>query len=190
MQRDTLTRTGSMTIALWLAALAGFVASPALAQQPVNGFRELAAAVRDGDSVTVRDQGGKTVRGTVAGVSPSVLRVRVNDVVREWTPPDVSEVRRRGDSLLNGTLWGLAIGGGGAAILGGLTYTLCANEGGRNCPQMKVLSVLTPLAAGVGAGLAIDAARTAETVLYTRPGVTVAPVAAPRLYGVTAAWRF
>ena len=189
MRHETTTGR-SIAIAVWLTLVVTLAASSAHAQQPAAAFPALATALHEGDSVVVRDQAGKTVRGTVAGVSASALRVQVDGVVREWTAPDLLEVHRRGDSLRNGMLWGLALGGGGAAILGGLTFTLCANEVGQHCPRAKALSILLPLAGGVGAGLAVDAARTGETLLYQRSAVTVAPAVAPRVYGVTAAWRF
>jgi len=185
-----MARDGRLTtMALWLMVVATLAAAPASAQS-VSPFRELGAAVQEGDSVVVRDLAGNTVHGTVAEVSSSALRVRVNGVAREWTAADVAEVRRRGDSWLNGALWGLAIGGGTAAAWGGYTFAACANEGGRNCPQLKRQSVLIPLVAGVGIGLLVDALKSGETVVYKQPAVTVVPMVAPGSYAVTVAWRF
>ena len=177
-------------IAFWLAVLAMVAAAPASAQ-PASGFQGLAAAILQGDSVIVRDRLGNSVRGTVDNVSSSTLRVRVDGIVREWAAPDVAEVRRRGDSLVNGALWGLLAGGGTAAVSGGLMFTLCANEGGQNCPQLKKLSIAVPLAAGVGIGLLVDALRSGETVVFKQPTLIVVPTVAPgRAYAVNAAWRF
>jgi hypothetical protein len=115
----------------------------------------------------------------------------VDDVVREWTASDVAEVRRRGDSLKNGTLWGLAYGAGGAAVLGSITFGLCGNEGGVNCPRLKAQSVLIPLAVGTGIGLLVDALRSGETVVYREPAVAIVPTVAPGgSYTVTAVWSF
>ena len=189
MRRSKIARDGRLTtMALWLVVVATLADAPASAQSV--SFRELGAAVKEGDSVVVRDLAGNTVRGTVSGVSSSVLSVRVNGVAREWPATDVAEVRRRGDSWRNGALWGLAIGGGTAVVLGGYTFALCANEGGADCPQLKTQSVLIPLVAGVGIGLLVDALKSGETVVYKQPAVTVVPMVAPGSYAVTAAWRF
>ena len=190
MRHSKIARDGRLTtMARWLMVVATLAAAPASAQS-VGPFRELGAAVQEGDSVIVRDQAGNTVRGTVSGVSSSVLSVRVNGVAREWPATDVAEVRRRGDSWRNGALWGLAIGGGTAAALGGYTFALCGNVGGADCSRLKRQSVLLPLAAGVGIGLLVDALRSGETVVYKQPAVTVVPMVAPGSYAVTAAWRF
>ena len=182
MRRSKIARDGRLTtMALWLVVVATLAAAPASAQS-VSPFRELGAAVQEGDSVVVRAQAGNTVRGTVCAVSSSVLSVRIDGVAREWPATDVAEVRRLGNSWRNGALWGLAIGGGTAAALGGYTFALCANEGGANCPQLKRQSVLIPLVAGVGIGLLVDALRSGETVVYKQPAVTVVPMVAPGSY--------
>lgn len=180
----------TIRVAPWIFALAMAAAVPAGAQS-AGGSQALGAAVKAGDSVIVKDRAGTTARGTVSDVSASVLRVDVDGAVREWAAPDVVEVRRRGDSLANGTLWGLVAGAGGAVAWGGVVFASCGNDGGVNCNQLKTQSVLIPLVAGPGLGLLIDALRTGEKVVYKQPALTVVPSVAPGgSYAVTAAWSF
>ena len=118
-----------MTFLLHGAGTAGvlvFTAMPAIAQQP---FADVHNAVRPGDTVFLIDDTGTEVRGKVAGVGPSALRLTVNGTEREWSAPSIWRVTRRGDSLKNGATIGFVTGSviGG---IGGLAWaSLLRNEG-------------------------------------------------------------
>ena len=187
----TVNRRRRLTLAFSLSTLVA-AGVDSVQAQTVATFQELGTVVRVGDSVLVRDQQGQQTAGVVSELSPSALRVRIDGATREWVAGDVTEVRRRGDSLVNGALWGLAIGGGVAGLWGGATFALCANEGGRNCPQLKVLSTFTPIAAGLGIGLLVDALRSGDTLVFgRRNGLIVAPaVDGHGSYGGVLAVRF
>ncbi len=63
---------------------------------------------------------------------------------------------------------------------------VCANEDGMYCDQNTLLSIVVPLAVGLGGGLAIDAAHRGTTLVYQQPRLTLAPLRGRGRYGVQA----
>lgn len=108
--------------------------------------------------VSVEEHGGNKHQGIAREVSANSLALtsesgdRVN-VSRE----DVKKVKVR--SRAKGMLWGLAIGGGLGALVGGLGYRSFENEGGE-AGTVAALSVATLAGAGVGIGAASGAMQT------------------------------
>lgn len=97
-----------------LLAVAGFLATAtaASAQESAASFDTLAERIQVGQVIWVTDTRGREVRGRLERLSSDGLVLRTNDLEMFGTP-DVRRVRARDrDSLRNGTLVGLAIGGG------------------------------------------------------------------------------
>ena len=94
--------------------LAGLLATalPASAQESAASFETLAERIRVGQSIWVTDTQGREIRGRLERLSRNGLVLRTNGL-EAFGAPDVRRVRARDrDSLKNGTLIGLAIGGG------------------------------------------------------------------------------
>jgi len=89
------------------------------AQGVASTLRELQLLVRPGETVTVTDAQGREVQGRIETLSPSLLALSDRSGRHEWTEADIVSIRqRKGDSLANGALWGLAVGAGVGAITG------------------------------------------------------------------------
>jgi hypothetical protein len=91
-------------LSLCLAASIG-PAVPAIAQS----FGTL--DVKPGRTLFVVDPSGRETQGRLVTLSPSSLTLDVKGRARTFTPADVALIERRGDSLRNGVIAGLAIGG-------------------------------------------------------------------------------
>jgi hypothetical protein len=137
-------RTAAVIAVLFLHA------APAAAQQ---SFAELQWVLRPGDRVSVIDSTGLETQGRVDAIDTSSLRMDVNGEVREWSVPAVWQVRRRGDSLKNGTIIGLTIGAG-IAVGGGLALASLLHSEGHDAfgPFMFVVGVGAGGGAAIGAG--------------------------------------
>lgn len=111
-------------------------AASAEAQQIAGTFDQLRVLVKSGDTLTVTDGTGERLRGKLADLSASSLVLEIAGTRRLFQDTDVAIIEKRGaDSLRNGTLIGMAIGGGlfgpaigaatrdwGFAVVGGLIY--------------------------------------------------------------------
>ena len=136
-----------------------------------DAFSGLQTTLKAGDVVTVTDDAGTRTRGTFERVGTSI-RLSVDGVAREWTPQQVREIRRRGDSLKNGLIIGLVSGGAAGAVFGWGVGTIFAAEGAD--PVGPVIGLVAlGLGAGAGIGVGLDAAITGSTVVYRRPSRTV-----------------
>ena len=88
------------------------LAAAASAQEPVASFDELAGRIQAGQRIWVTDTAGREVRGTLDRLSANELVLKANGL-ETYAASDVRRVRTRDrDSLKNGTLIGLGIGGG------------------------------------------------------------------------------
>lgn len=120
------------TIALFIALMS--MAAAAHAQAPATSFGELPSRLSIGETVFVTNRTGKTVKGTVQQVSETtlVLRRSTDDVT--LTASDVQRISRRGHTLRNGALTGLAagfvLGGMLAATADDCAYTCLSSPGG------------------------------------------------------------
>ena len=176
------------------AAVIVLMAGAAKAQGVSDSFDALQGRVNSGARVVVKDQAGRETEGVLTGLTASGISLRVGNDQRQWPAAEVSEVRRRGDSVKNGTLMGLGIGLA-AGVGGGLAMaSLFGNEGG---DAGGVFLAMSALGAGIGAaaGAGVDASRQGQTVLFRRSAsggksVSFGTVLTPAVRAVHVAIRF
>jgi hypothetical protein len=167
----------------WLVALILLACSPrAEAQNVAGSFEQLQSLVKVGDTVIVRDSSGTETSGRIEDVSLSVLTLLTSKGRREWRQSDVTTIfQRRGDTLRNGALWGLATGGGAALIL---AQVACSNDA--SCAEDYRYPLAGAVAAGAATviGAAVDATIRGRHVIYEKParGVVIGltPLVGPR----------
>lgn len=151
------------------------------AQTVVTVFSELPAVVKAGDTVDVTDVKGRTLRGRIGELSRSSLeltaRKRAPDgsdpfvSVARFSDPDVRQIRlERRDSVLNGTLIGLAIGLGIAALpAAGIFCNPNYEDGATAGMCASFLGILGGI--GAGAGVLVDTARVERRMVYYKASV-------------------
>jgi hypothetical protein len=99
---------GATVVLLAIAALAT-VPALAAAQDPVTSFDRLNARLKVGDMVWVTDAQGREIEGRVQHIAPDAVTL---DGSRTLRGSDVTLIRaREHDSVKNGTLIGLGVGG-------------------------------------------------------------------------------
>jgi hypothetical protein len=171
-----------------LAVLTVFVAADRVhAQVPFDG---IGATLRPGDVITVTDESGDRTRGRLEGIGSSI-RLSVNGVVREWSPHQVREIRRRGDSLKNGLTIGMISGGVVGTVFGLAAASLLQNEGHDAAgPFFAIVGLGVGIGAGIGVGL--DASIPGSTVVYRQPRRTVSlsPAVTPTTQSLRVAIAF
>lgn len=150
--------------------------------QSTQSWPELVPRVAPGAPVAVTDASGVEVRGRVSAMSDSSITLKVKDGVRQFDAAEVRQVRRDGDSLLNGLGIGLAVGVSGAM----LPDNRCTGDppvcDDKQVPQRVVFAAV--VAAG---GMGIDLLNRDRTVLFGLPErvtLTVAPAWGPQSRGV------
>lgn len=176
------------------AAVIVLMAGGANAQGVPDSFDALQGRVNSGARVVVKDQAGRETEGVLTGLTVSGISLRVGNDERQWPAAEVRELRRRGDSVKNGTLIGLGIGLG-VGVGGGLAMgSWAGNEGGNASGAFLAMSAL---GAGIGAaaGAGFDALRQGQTVLFRRSSsgggsVSFGPVLTPTVRAVHVAIRF
>ena len=155
----------------------------AAAQTVVTSFSELPSVLKAGDTVDVTDAKGRTLRGTINDLSRSSLELTARKHAPDGSDPfvpvgrfsesDVRQIRlQHRDSLLNGTLIGLAIGLGIAAFPASAIF--CGNGGYEDFSATPgscaaFLGILGGI--GAGAGVAVDAARVEHRMVYYKASV-------------------
>lgn len=166
---------------MWAAAAVLLLPPPAAAQTVVTSFTELPTVVKVGDTVDVTDAKGRTLRGRIGELSRSSLeltaRKRAPDGTDSFVPvarfsdPDVRQIRlERRDSVLNGTLIGLAIGLGIAALpAAGIFCNPNYEDGATAGMCASFLGILGGI--GAGAGVLVDAARVERRMVYYKASV-------------------
>jgi len=168
----------------------------ARAQDAANTFEQLHARVKPGDMVVVTDAEGRDVRGRITVLSPSSLAIDVDGRTSEWIQGDVRLIRhQQRDSLVNGTLIGLGVGAG---VGFGLGIGVAATElyGGDTSEDSDgTVVVILGAALGAATGLAIDAARRDDVVVFRAGGAPTAslrlmPLVTPRAQGIRVAVVF
>jgi hypothetical protein len=176
------------------------------AQEVATSFDQLRSLVKPGDTVYVTDASGHKTKGRLGELSASSLELLVRktgpDGRDTFVPQarlsegDVSQiVVQRRDSLLNGTLIGLAPG---AAI----SLLFLVADGGCDCYDVGgragFAGGILLFAGGIGAaiGAAIDASITKRETVYYRapgkrsPGVLVSPLLSKSGVGIQMSVRF
>ncbi len=160
-----------------IAALIILAAATAEAQELAGTFDQLRVLVKPGDTLTVIDGSGQRVEGRVSSLSSSALDLTVSGRPRQFLSTDINTIEKRGpDSLKNGALIGLAIGGGiGAAGMIALAGTA------DNPAALMAVGALVYGGIGAGIGTGFDALIEDRRVIYARSGsagarFTVAPM--------------
>lgn len=175
-----------------IAALIILVAATAEAQELAGTFDQLRVLVKPGDTLTIVDDSGRRVEGKVSSLSASALSLTVSGTPRQFQSAEVNTIEKRGpDSLKNGALIGLAIGGGiGAVGMIALAATAESNPGAFVAAGMFMYG---GIGAGIGAG--VDALIEGRRVIYARSGsarstLTVAPLLGRTRKGMRVSLRF
>jgi hypothetical protein len=184
--RPTLRPIAILTLAL--------LALPTLAaaQEPVRDFTQLNTRLRPGDTIWVTDAQGREVKGRITALGADALTLEGGGG-RTFGAPDVATIAvRRNDSLGNGALIGLAVGGLGTGVA-----CLTTAEGQDQEWCVLVAAVYGGLGSAIGVG--IDAMIPGKKlVAYRAPGsagrpqarLSIAPVITPRAKGVAVAFSF
>jgi hypothetical protein len=164
-------RIGRIVACVFLAA------TSAQAQELAGTFEQVRVLVKAGDTLTVTDTAGQPVRGKLVNLSSSSLRLNVSGTTREFQKVDVNTITKRGsDSLKNGALIGMVIGGS----LGAVGMAVAAAQGDADAAFfVGAALVYSGMGAGIGAG--VDALIEGQRVIYANPGsprarLSVAPV--------------
>ena len=182
-----------VAVGLLLASLLA-TAGPASAQEPVRDFAQLNTRLRPGDTVWVTDAQGREVKGSILSLGADALILEGG--ARTFGAPDVRSIQvRRADSLGNGALIGLGVGGGLA-----LTVCLIADSDDDDSEAgWCALAALFYAGIGAGIGVGIDALIPGKKLLaYRAPGSTtqphvrlsIAPFVTPRARGAAVSFAF
>ena len=149
-----------------VVAFVFFVATSAQAQELAGTFEQLRVLVKAGDTVTVTDTAGRPVRGKLINLSSSSLSLNVSGTNREFQRADVNQITKRGsDSLKNGALIGMAVGGSLAAV--GVALMAAGGEADAGLMAGAAL-IYSGIGAGIGVG--VDALIEGQRVIYANPG--------------------
>src|SRR5215216_4237207 len=92
-------------------------------------------AILRGTRVTVTHRSGEKVTGTLLTAAADGLSLTVAGTTLTIPEADVRRVTRKGDSLKNGALWGLAVG----AALGAAAVATCATDCDSEFPAGAVI---------------------------------------------------
>ena len=180
--------TKQTVISGFLVTLLMGIVSPAGSQTPpATSFEQLRILVQPGDAVSVTDRAGTRTSGKVHSLSDASLAMDLGSERRVFAESEVTTIQqRRGDSLANGALWGLAAGA--AYATAGMIMIGVDCYGGAHCAAVgaTTIGVYGALAAGIGVG--VDALIKGRKVVYRSPTtntrLTIAPVFTTRSKGV------
>lgn len=191
-QMTRRTRTVLFVVAEFLST-----AAAASAQEPAASFDALAGSIQVGQQIWVTDTAGREIRGRLERLSSDGLVLKASEV-ETFAASDVRRVRARTrDSLKNGTLIGLGIGGGiGAAWCIGAI----ADDSGDIDARVECAEGFTVFP-GLGAliGLAVDAVIPGKVrVVYQAPqsrdaspaSLMVVPLFSSRVKGLAVSFAF
>lgn len=177
-----------VSMAAFIAAACLVAASPAQAQSASadssSDMTALAKKLKAGEQVVVTTQDGAEVQGRFADASATGLSLQSNGARQQLPAGQVRRVQVR----RNGILLGAVIGAGAGAALGLALMSAAQNEGGNEATAFAL-----PLAAGAGAGIAIDALLVKpRTVFERQPAVrtTLLPLVSPNMIGARAGISF
>jgi hypothetical protein len=168
---------------------------------PVRAFSQLGSQLRPGDWVVITDAQGKEIEGRIGALQPDAISLDGRGG-GTFAARDVLTVERfERDSLKNGTLIGLAVGGGLGALTCPDTYAHPEQHPGSQPATVCAAAV----AASAGAFALIGAVYDASTKKNQRlvygapeleprtaapPRVSIAPVVTPRTKGVAVSFSF
>jgi hypothetical protein len=173
--------------AVGVLALLFFGAAPLAAQE---SFADVQRLLRPGDAVSLIDTNGSEIRGRVAGVGSSSLRIATRQSEREWPAQAIWQIRRNGDSLRNGTLIGLTIGGA-IGVVGGLAWASLLHNEGHGALGGFVFLATVGAGSGAGLGAGFDALIRDRTLVYQRTNrMAISPIVARDRAGLQVRIRF
>jgi hypothetical protein len=137
------------------------VGSPVHGQtaQAVSDFSRLHEHLRPGDTIDVTMTDGTTFRGETLEISDTRLVVQANGSRKELGADQLVKIDRR----RNGVLLGAIIGAGAGIPFGLAMRSYAYNEGGDQAGAL-----ILPILAGVGAGIAIDAALVRPRTVFSQ----------------------
>jgi hypothetical protein len=193
------------TLALLMSWPLVFVAPhQANAQVVATSFEELRPLVKSGDTIYVTEANGRKTKARLGELTPSSLEILVrktgSDGRETFVPQsrlaerDVRQVQiDRGDSVLNGTLIGLAVVGGPWLLACNPATDWCYYNDGANL--YRVIALIT---SGIGAGIGalVDAGIRERVLVYYQPatrgssGIGVSPFASKSAAGMQLTWRY
>lgn len=156
------------------------------AQTTSGPFAPIGAGLKPGDTIFVAASDGVEITGRLLRLSPTSLVVAVDDQQRELLSAEVTRIERRGDGLLNGTLFGVTIGG---LIVAGGSGASCSPD----CAKAVTLGTLLGAALGAPVGALFDALHAGRTLVYQsspKPSVALTPLWTPDRSGVMLSVRY
>jgi hypothetical protein len=166
MQHQSCRSTAKMW-AVAILALILIVSSATIQAQIAGSFDQLPLLVRRGDTVTVTDTTGRTIKGPIVDLSPSGLVILVAGGRHALRHDEIQRIRKRGpDRLRNGAWWGFGIG---AAIGWFLAAQGAGADSGYGDQATALAPILIGAALGSGVGAGIDAIVDGQQVIYARP---------------------
>ena len=168
-------------------------ASAVSAQELAGNFDQLRVLIKSGETIGVKDNAGREVRGRLLDLSPGALAVLSDGVRHEFAVADVDVITAsRHGNLATGAKWGLGTGAGIGALL--ILMNMPSGRCG-DCAAYFVASTLYLGGIGAGIGVGISALTTTQRVVFAKSGdrgrtLTVAPVIDRdrRAVMVTARW--
>jgi hypothetical protein len=135
---------------------------PAHAQDPGQGSNGLHRAALS--TVFVLDDRGVETRGQLLRLDRDAIVVLVNGSERRFETARVTRVSRRGDSLKNGAMIGLAVGLAQALVV------TATQECRASCDRgLRAAMLMSNAAVSAAIGTALDAAISGRTLLYQAP---------------------
>jgi len=153
-----------------LAAVALLVPQSIRAQQVTSSFDELKSRISPGETISVTDSAGTTIKGKLESLSGSSVDIRIQR--DRYAPPlrltqtDVNSiVVKRFDPVWNGALIGLAIGAAAGVVieLGGRTqYQKFSGSGAISLGSITLIT-----------GLLVDIFNREKVTVYVHPPVPV-----------------
>lgn len=152
------------------------ISSPAFAQAAATSFAHI--RLEGLPTIYVQDQTGRETEGKLSSFTESALVLNVNGTLRTFAPAEVRRVQRKGDSLKNGTIIGLAFGAVMGILAGGISD--CPG-GGSNCPGSRIVIPLVAAGFYTAVGAGIDAAIQGRTLLWESNAAGSGPPATLRL---------
>lgn len=121
--------------------------------------------------VYITDHDGTLVQGTLVSLGSDVIVVMVGEQTQSVPWADVAKLERRGDSVKDGALTGLAIGGGVPLVAGLIaqkTYQRGTDQGQASGLWFAFVAFyMAPI--GTAAGALFDAMVVGRTTVYTAP---------------------
>jgi hypothetical protein len=173
-------------LATTLAALALGLVPSATAQAPEDLWNKARERVELGERVIFEATGAPRQTGLLQSISAEGLTVMVAGQATTVRREDVAKLWKKGDSKLNGFLFGAGI----TAITMGLAVAaFCVYDCDADAAFVGFVALYSGLGGLVGFG--VDAMIDGKTLLYKRPaGVAIAPIVTPDRVGVQArlAW--